>query len=62
MNTSQLHPVAASGAGKQNAARDSQSGEGGGAMIVDKFNANQTCPVAIRYTGGAFDEEKNEKS
>ena len=39
-----------------------QSGQGGGAMIVDKYGAKDACPVALRCTGSAFGEEDNEKS
>jgi putative transposase len=39
-----------------------QSGEGGGAVIVDRFGKKEDSPVALRCTGNAFGQENNEKS
>ena len=39
-----------------------QSGEGGGALIVDKYAKKVACPVALGFTGSAFGQENNKKS
>ena len=38
-----------------------QRGEGGGAMIVDKYGVAQELPIALRCTGTAFDEARLDK-
>ena len=48
--------------GNQTPQQVHQSGQGGGAMIVDKHGAKDACPVALGCTGSAFDEEGNEES
>ena len=39
-----------------------RNASGGGAMIVDKYEGAQALPIALRFTGTAFDESKLEIS
>ena len=50
------------GLGNQTPQQVHQSGQGGGAMIVDKYAKKAARPVALCFTGSAFDEESHEKS
>ena len=48
--------------GNQTPQQVHQSGQGGGAMIVDKYSVKEASPVALRCTGSAFDEVSNDNS